>query len=218
MFTPRLDILPEPQRQLWPELAATPPEFTLYGGTAIALRLGHRFSVDFDFFGSRAFDPDRLLISIPYLAGSRVIQREENTLTCLVNRGGPVQVSFFGLPSIGSINAPDVAEGTNLPVASLLDLAGMKVAVVQKRAQAKDYLDIDALMVQAGFELPTMLAAGAAIYGAQFEPQITVKALTYFGDGDLHELPSDLQQRLKKAATAVDLLNLPVLQSAKVKP
>lgn len=218
MFTPRLDILPAPQRELWPELVATPPEFTLYGGTAIALRLGHRFSVDFDFFGRRAFDPDRLLASIPYLVGSRVIQREENTLTCLVNRGGPVQVSFFGLPSIGSINAPDVAEGTNLPVASLLDLAGMKVAVVQKRAQAKDYLDIDALMVRAGFELPTMLAAGAAIYGAQFEPQITVKALTYFGDGDLHELPSDLQQRLKKAATAVDLLNLPVLQSAKVKP
>jgi len=218
MFTPRLDILPEPQRQLWPELAATPPEFTLYGGTAIALRLGHRFSIDFDFFGSRAFDPDRLLATVPYLTGSRVIQREENTLTCLIDRGGPVQVSFFGLPSIGRINTPDVAEGLDLPVASLMDLAGMKVAVVQKRAQAKDYRDIDALMIQAGLDLPTMLAAGAAIYGAQFEPQITVKALTYFGDGDLNELPSDLQRRLKKAATAVDLLNLPIVQPVRARP
>ena len=48
-FTPRLDILPPPQRRLWDELAAIPPEFVLYGGTAIALHLGHRQSVDFDF-------------------------------------------------------------------------------------------------------------------------------------------------------------------------
>lgn len=43
-FTPRLDILPSAQRRLWDELGATPPEFTLYGGTAIALQLGHRQS------------------------------------------------------------------------------------------------------------------------------------------------------------------------------
>ena len=56
-FLPRLDILPNPQRRLWDELAAVPVEFALYGGTAIALHLGHRHSVDFDFFGNRPFDP-----------------------------------------------------------------------------------------------------------------------------------------------------------------
>jgi hypothetical protein len=50
-FVPRLDILPDAQRRLWPELARTPDNFTLYGGTAIALRLGHRQSADF-YFGS----------------------------------------------------------------------------------------------------------------------------------------------------------------------
>ena len=50
-FIPRLDILPEPQRRLWDELATVPAEFVLYGGTAIALHLGHRQSEDFDFFG-----------------------------------------------------------------------------------------------------------------------------------------------------------------------
>jgi Nucleotidyl transferase AbiEii toxin, Type IV TA system len=73
MFAPRLDILPASQQRLWLELAATPADFTLYGGTAIALRLGHRFSVDFDFFGRRPFDPDRLLATIPYLEGARVL-------------------------------------------------------------------------------------------------------------------------------------------------
>lgn len=43
MFKPRIDILPESQMLLWPELSATPKEFILYGGTAVALQLGHRF-------------------------------------------------------------------------------------------------------------------------------------------------------------------------------
>jgi len=46
----RLDILPPAQLALWPELRQIPAHFVLYGGTAIALRLGHRQSVDFDFF------------------------------------------------------------------------------------------------------------------------------------------------------------------------
>jgi hypothetical protein len=208
MLIPRLDILSASQRLLWPELKATPPEFTLYGGTAIALRLGHRASVDFDFFGRTSFDPDRLLATVPYLAGSRILQREENTLTCQVTRGGPVLVSFFGLPTIRPIDEPTPAEGPGIGVASLIDLAGMKAAVLQKRAQAKDYLDIDAL-ISAGVGLHLALAAGRAIYGAAFEPQITVKALTYFGDGDLPSLPAAVQRRLAAAAIAVDLNALP---------
>ena len=47
-FEPRLDILAEPQRELWPELDAVPPEFVMYGGTALALHLGHRMSDDFE--------------------------------------------------------------------------------------------------------------------------------------------------------------------------
>ncbi len=210
MLIPRLDILPASQRVLWPEMSATPRDFTLYGGTAIALQLGHRASADFDFFGRTGFDPDRLLATVPYLAGSQVLQREASTLTCRVTRGGPVLVSFFGLPTTGHIEEPTPVEGPGFPVASLIDLAGMKAAVVQKRAQAKDYVDIDALLA-AGISLPSALAAGRAIYGGNFAPQITLKALTYFGDGDLSTLPADVQRRLVAAATAVDLDKLPVL-------
>jgi Nucleotidyl transferase AbiEii toxin, Type IV TA system len=56
-FTPKLEILPAAQRLLWQELGAIPGGFTLYGGTAIALHLGHRQSIDFDFFGDHAFAP-----------------------------------------------------------------------------------------------------------------------------------------------------------------
>src|SRR5215831_4790130 len=65
-FEPRLDILPESQRLLWPNLDAVPSDFVLYGGTALALQLGHRVSEDFDFFSSSGFDPDRLRSRLPF--------------------------------------------------------------------------------------------------------------------------------------------------------
>jgi hypothetical protein len=54
---PSLAVLPQAQRVLWPSLSQVPTGFVLYGGTALALRLGHRQSVDFDFFTSRPFSP-----------------------------------------------------------------------------------------------------------------------------------------------------------------
>jgi Nucleotidyl transferase AbiEii toxin, Type IV TA system len=117
MFQPRLDILPPPQRALWPELDATPDHFTLYGGTALALRIGHRQSVDFDFFSRTAFDPSTLAREIPYLAGAETVQLENHTLTCRIERGGPVLVSFFGNLNLGEA-APRVdAQGSKLHVA-----------------------------------------------------------------------------------------------------
>ena len=60
-FKPRMDMLPPAQRRLWPELRRAPGlGFTLYGGTAIALRLGHRTSVDFDFFSDKPLDRDAI--------------------------------------------------------------------------------------------------------------------------------------------------------------
>lgn len=59
LFKPRMEILPSAQQRLWPELRpAAELGFALYGGTAIALRLGHRHSVDFDFFSEKPLDRD----------------------------------------------------------------------------------------------------------------------------------------------------------------
>jgi len=88
--TPNLSTLPTAQRALWLELEATPDHFTLYGGTALALYLGHRTSVDFDFFSNASFDPDDLAKTVPYLKDAERIQVAPNTLTCRVERGGPV--------------------------------------------------------------------------------------------------------------------------------
>jgi len=207
-FQPRLDILPPPQRALWPELDATPEHFTLYGGTALALRIGHRQSVDFDFFSREPFDPATLAREVPYLAGSEPVQMFSHTLTCRVQRGGPVLVSFFGNRALGEITPRAAAAGSKVHVASLLDVAGTKVLTVQQRAQARDYLDIDAL-IRHGVDLSQMLAAGAAVCGREFNPMLTLRALSYFGD--VPSVPDDVQERLQAAVRAVDPTNLPVL-------
>ncbi len=210
-FQPRLDILPAPQRRLWEELHALPPEFTLYGGTAIALQLGHRQSVDFDFFGSRALDPLALVPALPLLAGARIVQREPNTLGCIVDRGGPVLLTLFGVPALPRLAPPLIAEDNGVRIAALLDLAGTKAAVVQMRAEAKDYADIDALLTQGGLDLPMALAAARALYGESFNPLATLKALSYFEDGNLGTLPRAVAERLVRASASVNLDALPVI-------
>lgn len=210
-FTPRMDILPEAQRRLWPELGGTPSEFTLYGGTAIALRLGHRQSIDFDFFAQAAFEPDTLLNEIPYLKGAVVRHSAPNTLTTTVDRGGPVQVSFFGDLNLGQVEAADVIEGPNLAIASLIDLAGTKAKVIIQRIEPRDYIDIDALMTKGGIPLAKMLAAASVIYGPQVNPLDALKAIAYHEDPALTDLSDQVKRNLVKAVQHVDPENLPIL-------
>ena len=208
VLVPNLSMLPPPQRELWPELGATPEAFTLYGGTALTLRLGHRSSVDFDFFSNAAFDPERLASTLPYLKDAERVQMGPDTLTCRVDRGGAVLVSFVGGIGLGQVAERDEVKGMALYVASLLDIAGTKMAVVQKRAEVRDYLDIDALL-QHGVDLPTALAAGSVVYGRSFNPLITLKALGFFDDVPM--LSGEVRERLGAAVAAVDVTKLPVL-------
>jgi hypothetical protein len=201
-------MLPRPQLKLWPELGATPESFTLYGGTALTLRWGHRTSTAFDFFSDTPFDPERLASMLPYLKDAERVRVAPNTLTYRVDRGGGVLVSFFGGLGLGQVAERDVVKGMALYVASLLDLAGTKMAVVQKRAEVRDYLDIDALL-RHGVDLPAALAAGSVVYGRSFNPLITLKALSFFDDVPM--LSGEVRERLSAAVEAVDVTKLPAL-------
>jgi hypothetical protein len=98
-FDPRLDILPESQLRLWQELDAVPSDFVLYGGTGLALQLGHRASEDFDFFSSSGFEPDRLRSRLPFFRDldptdpDLWVHHKRDNLEAFVNRGGFVKVA-----------------------------------------------------------------------------------------------------------------------------
>jgi len=211
MFEPRLDKLPAPQRNLWGELGSIPPGFVLYGGTALALRLGHRISEDFDFFSNRGLAPDALERQIPFLAESTRLQSSPNTLVSEVDRGGPVKVSFFGGLPLRRVQDPEPAGASGMLVASLLDLAATKVKVVQDRAEAKDYLDVSQILEE-GIDLGTALGAARAVYGKGFNPLLSLKALAYFGDGDLSGLPKSVRDHLVWAVQAIDPERLPEIE------
>jgi hypothetical protein len=124
----RLEILPPVQRQLWPSLRGLAAAgFVLYGGTAIALRCGHRVSVDFDFFTTRPLERAVLQRLLPWLESSTVLQDQPGTFTVLsagdaVRQGG-VKVSFFGGLTIGRVAEPEPSsDGVAVLLASGLTL------------------------------------------------------------------------------------------------
>ena len=132
----------------------------------------------------------------------------------LVDRGAPVKVSFFGSLRLGRVGEVSCCSDNGVRVASLLDLAAQKVRVVQVRAERKDYLDL-ATLLECGVSLPMALGAAHALY-PDFSPLITLKALSYFEDGDLHTLPEAIRQRLASAAAIVTVPAPVPLKSARL--
>lgn len=89
-FDPRIDLLPPPQREIWPQLGPAPElSFVLYGGTAVALHLGHRVSIDFDFFSATPLEKAKIEARFQFVANARTIQEDENTL--VLDAVGPRQ-------------------------------------------------------------------------------------------------------------------------------
>jgi hypothetical protein len=186
----------------------------LYGGTALALRLGHRQSVDFDFFSCRSFQPLELLRSISYLADQTVTQQSASTLSCDIGTGsGAVKISFFGDLSLGQVETPDVVQSNGIAVASLADLFGMKCATVPQRNELKDYLDIYALITAGHFNLAQGIAYARAIYGRQYNPVLTLQALSYFDDLS-DPLADDIKAILLAAVRTVSLPDLAAITAA----
>lgn len=201
----RMDVLPEPQQRLWSKLRpATDLGFVLYGGTAIALRLGHRSSVDFDFFSDCPLNRTQLTESIPVLSRSTVIQDERNALTFLVpdTSSDHIKLSFFGDIGFGRVGVPDLTEDEMLCLASLDDLMATKLKVILQRAEAKDYRDI-AAMIGSNVSLAKGLASARLFYGPNFQPSESLRALVFFEDGDLQELSRNEKSTLVHAASLV---------------
>lgn len=217
---PRLDILPSAQRLLWSDLGIIGTlGYVLYGGTAIALRLGHRASVDFDFFTDLPLDKAALERACPFITGATILQDMADTFTvettppsprlALPSPGQPspsgnVKVSFFGSIRFGRIGTPDVVS-TGLQIASLDDLLATKLKALLQRVEAKDYRDIAALLA-AGVALDRGLAGASLLYGPAFQPSECLKALVYFQGGDLDTLTPDVKNSLIAASSTVQVL------------
>ena len=201
-FEPKTAILPPAQRELWPQLApASALSFVLYGGTAVALQLGHRQSLDFDFFNADSLDKAKLEASFAFMRKAQTIKEDPKTLIVSVAMpSGPVRDSFFGAVNIAHINAPLRTTEDDLLVASLDDLMATKLKTILDRAETKEYRDI-AAMLGAGISLEKGLAGFSAMFAK--DPALPLRALGYFKDGDLATLPNEDRDLLRAARDRV---------------
>lgn len=208
-FSPRKEVLPQAQQELWNSLMPSRDlGLVLYGGTAIALRLGHRISVDFDFFTEKPLNKDLIREVFSFVKNSEVIQDAQDTFSLLTAPSSSddtgVKVSFFGNIGFGRVGLPELTQDGVMHVASLDDLMATKVKTILQRVNAKDYIDI-AAMVEAGVSLAQGLAAAREMYGINFQPIESMKAMTYFKDLD-RELSATTKEILTSAVAGIHTL------------
>jgi hypothetical protein len=195
------EILARAQRRFWEELAPSlPSHWVLYGGTAIALRYGHRKSVDFDFFSDQPLGEKQLRAALPILADAVVLEQAPRTLVISIPIGGKrIKLSFFGSMKIGRVGDPEHLDGGPW-IASPLDLLATKLKALHDRVEARDYTDIEILLAK-GTSLDRGIASAYALFGAVLNPIDTAKAVGWFEDGDLmRRLSARTRRYLTQAA------------------
>ncbi|MEE9209241.1 MAG: nucleotidyl transferase AbiEii/AbiGii toxin family protein [Kiloniellales bacterium] len=210
---PHLEILPPPQRAFWDEHARSVPEgWVLYGGTAIALRYGHRTAIDFVFFSDRELNEDALRREVQPLRDGTVLTRRSNTLIAAAPvDDGEVRLSFFGTIGFGRVGEPDRMPD-KFPIASPLDLLATKLKVLPQRVEARDYIDVDVLL-RNGLSLNQGVSAALALFPDQFNPLDIAKAVGWFKEGDLD---ARLPEGVKDFLTAASVSFRPEVQAMKL--
>lgn len=179
----------------------------LYGGTAIALQLGHRTSLDFDLFTDRLLNRQHISADLRFVRHSTLLQDQPQRLSFLASAAAgeqsEVKVSFFGTIDHGRVGEPSWTDDEVLQVASLDDLMATKLKTMLQRIEAKDYRDV-AAMVKAGVCLSKGLASASRMYGStNFQPAESLKASVYFEGGDLDQLTTEERRALAQAVREV---------------
>lgn len=170
-------VLDEKRIALLPLLKAFQDAFYLAGGTALALQLGHRDSIDFDFFTQEELNTQKLFEQVREVFAKHNVlktQDEKNTLTVLIDSS--VKVSFF-THTYSLIREPIREE--YLTLASLEDIACMKLSAITGRATNKDYIDLYFLLDI--FSLQDILGFAREKYPT-LDRNLLLKSIVYFDD------------------------------------
>lgn len=149
--------------------------FYLAGGTGLALQLGHRTSVDFDFYSQGHFDAPQFYRRVESVFGEQVqkMGQERDTLFCAIDG---VELSFFWY-KYPLIQRAKTINGVS--VASLKDIAAMKLIAISHRPVKRDYIDIFYLLKV--FSLEEMFSFVKKKY-PNFNQYFSLRALGYFDD------------------------------------
>ena len=171
------DILDSDRINVLSKLSFLKNRFYLAGGTGLALQIGHRDSVDFDFFTTEHFNTSDLYGELLQVFGQNNIVKileEKETLNVIIN--GDIKLSFFHYPY--TLLEPTIQEKF-LHIASVADIGCMKLSAVVGRAVEKDYVDL--YFILKIIPLATLLSK-AKEKMSDLEHNLILKSIIYFDD------------------------------------
>ena len=157
--------------------------WTLAGGTALALQLGHRYSEDLDFSRTGSIDVDDLLARLARVSDAHVLSRSGETLHVLL---AGLRISFLKT-EVAMLFPPSGYRG--LMVADPRDIAVMKVIAIGGRGSRKDFIDLYCLL-KGGLNLPEILSLIDRRFDhIDYNAYHLQKSLVWFEDAEAEPMP-----------------------------
>lgn len=152
-------------------------EFYLAGGTALAVQLGHRESIDLDFFSSKKFSVQKIKNELSRIGNLAVDYEDEDTLNGMLDE---VKISFF---YYGHSQSFDLIGYDGIFLADERDIAAMKIDTVSSRGSKKDFVDIYFLLKK--YSLDQLIGFFEEKYkNIRYNKLHILKSLVYFVDAD----------------------------------
>ena len=187
-------VLPKSQLAVWKFFSAHSKKleesaFYLAGGTALALQLGHRQSLDFDFFSEKRRAAEKIC---EWLESSHHFILRGLDQDALHGEFRKTKISFIAGYRYPLVQKSIKTEGLSL--ASIADIGLMKLLAITHRATLRDYLDLAAIL-RDRISLSQLIQLSPKKYGRRFNPLISLKALVSFEDVD-QEMPVLLDKKL----------------------
>jgi len=179
----KFEILAEKQRKLFEILKKKKwiNNYYLAGGTGLALILGHRRSVDFDFFSVESFSNDILSERLVKIGNYTKLSEQKNTLYSMVD---DVRISFLGY-KYPLLEKPMI-EG-NMRIAGIKDIACMKLSAIVSRGNKKDFIDLFYILKE--YSLEELMYFYSEKYEQHNYEYVLLKSLVYFADAEEDPMP-----------------------------
>lgn len=162
------------------------PSYYMIGGTALSLQLGLRESFDFDFCVPEQFNNEQLLQELQQLGNLEVKQNQKGTCDVIING---VQVSFFYYPNPVIKEYINTEEMPKLKMASILDIAVMKVVAIGGRGAKKDFFDLYNIINKCNITVDELINGLIQKCGNKINYVNTIMGLSYFEDAEQEILP-----------------------------
>lgn len=174
------NILSQEQQELFPLLQQFRDSFGLVGGTAIALHLGHRRSIDFDLFSHTSFNIQNIRTTIrKQWSIDHIFIQGQDELTILVHG---VKLTFYRFP-FTILFSQEINQIIAMP--DLVTLGAMKVFALGKRAKWKDYVDL--YFIFHALKYDELIQKATELFGNEFNEKLFRVQLSYFVDVDYSE-------------------------------